>query len=568
MIDFAAKVHYKVHFDVLSKEGTDDLLYEIISVIANWLKNKHKKAALQWNWKHFRKFGQFKSDDGSVYASTTSFYPESGERYWACRIVEYPYRQYAFNNGINSLDVAPRIWTTEIGYEQRERDRATISFVVYYTDKAGFFGPLDSPPPLSTPRIVYDMLYSPRFSCVMGNITLSGRVLSAKVGEADRFAALLMDESRLVPILLMIPNRDEDAEISHQEMQRLSGEVMRNVIGNAIVYCADDAIYSAELSYFLNKQYWCYPGQMRIYWPNMNPSNPSDGQRHRYVCETQIQDLGSAEVIGIIRRVLSQDIRYYESREMFRMEDCADLYKASKIEELRMKYSAQKELTRKTQEQSSQYEVDYYKLTDENYTLRSKNQALSRKLSEIKQINYQLENTYAAYAQQYKAMQEKEASLENIRSIAQLPKTPYEIGDYFRKIYGESIDFTERGIASLKHCRTTPSLLWECLYAIANYLTPLYNQNCVDIKSEFHNLCGWEMAGREGHETRKNNKLMALRKDVYEGREISIEPHVKRGRVEGASNFIRVYYCYDVKTSRIVIGHVGSHLDNYTTSLL
>ena len=58
---------------------------------------------------------------------------------------------------------------------------------------------------------------------------------------------------------------------------------------------------------------------------------------------------------------------------------------------------------------------------------------------------------------------------------------------------------------------------------------------------------------------------MAQRMDSYDGREIIIEPHVAKGNREGDPNFIRVYFAYDSVSRKIIIGHVGRHLDNYTT---
>jgi len=64
-----------------------------------------------------------------------------------------------------------------------------------------------------------------------------------------------------------------------------------------------------------------------------------------------------------------------------------------------------------------------------------------------------------------------------------------------------------------------------------------------------------------------HQKLMALRRDDYHGREISIEPHVRFDRSEkktGAA-YQRLYYCYDAETRMILVGYVGNHMDNHST---
>ena len=58
---------------------------------------------------------------------------------------------------------------------------------------------------------------------------------------------------------------------------------------------------------------------------------------------------------------------------------------------------------------------------------------------------------------------------------------------------------------------------------------------------------------------------MILRKDTYEGRELSFEPHIKfpkSARKTGAQ-YQRLYYAYDSQTRKIIVGYVGDHLENY-----
>ena len=77
------------------------------------------------------------------------------------------------------------------------------------------------------------------------------------------------------------------------------------------------------------------------------------------------------------------------------------------------------------------------------------------------------------------------------------------------------------------------------------------------------------MASREAvrhpEETRKIAEMMNLRKDIYEEREISVEPHIKfpkSSRKTGAQ-YQRLYYAYDPETRKVIVGYVGDHLENY-----
>ena len=74
------------------------------------------------------------------------------------------------------------------------------------------------------------------------------------------------------------------------------------------------------------------------------------------------------------------------------------------------------------------------------------------------------------------------------------------------------------------------------------------------------------MARGEGAMTRRDNTLMKQFRDVYDGREINIEAHIKTSQSQESSpKFLRVYFCYDGTLRKILIGHCGSHQDNYST---
>ncbi len=156
MIDLAARVHYKVHFDIVKRFHDVSLFDEVIHSIYDWLHWKYKGKVTSWNWQQFRRYGDFRTEDFIVYAKTTSISDEKGLYNWACKIEEYePSQPYEEDQTILK---APRIWTTEIGFQQADNDRAIISYVVYYTDKAGFIGIIEKSPAPTLPGFVRNLL--------------------------------------------------------------------------------------------------------------------------------------------------------------------------------------------------------------------------------------------------------------------------------------------------------------------------------------------------------------------------------------------------------------------------
>jgi hypothetical protein len=82
----------------------------------------------------------------------------------------------------------------------------------------------------------------------------------------------------------------------------------------------------------------------------------------------------------------------------------------------------------------------------------------------------------------------------------------------------------------------------------------------------FREKTGYELAMSEGKQTQDDKKLMRLRKIVHDGREYDITPHVKHGNVE--PKLVRVHFAFDEGAKKIVVGHVGRHIPNYTSKMM
>ena len=157
--------------------------------------------------------------------------------------------------------------------------------------------------------------------------------------------------------------------------------------------------------------------------------------------------------------------------------------------------------------------------------------------------------------------------MEKLRNLPQYPKTPEEIADFFEGHFSDRLAFTKKGRNSLQECTTMPEILWDALYQMATKLYDLYTDAEVkSVENAFNNASNLRMARCEGKMTRKDSSLMRQYEDEYEGRRISIEPHVKTSEnKESSPKFLRVYFCFDDISKKIVIGSCGKHLNNYTT---
>ena len=84
-----------------------------------------------------------------------------------------------------------------------------------------------------------------------------------------------------------------------------------------------------------------------------------------------------------------------------------------------------------------------------------------------------------------------------------------------------------------------------------------------NFQGRFKDLTGLDQSMTEGKMTKNDNKLMARRRQIYEGRQIDITPHLKYGVDD--PKLLRIHFFVDEEKSRFVVGHCGGHLDTYGT---
>ena len=193
---------------------------------------------------------------------------------------------------------------------------------------------------------------------------------------------------------------------------------------------------------------------------------------------------------------------------------------------------------------AEQLETQNNKIKADNATLKANNEAMRQAFAE------------------FSAMK---AIVDRVQSVEKMPKTNEDVVACFQLFFADRLGFTERGQKTAVKCDINPEMLWTCLFQVARVLVDLYRNGVRDIETTFKECTGWELAPTEGSMTREISDMMSQRKDIYEGREISVEPHIKfpkSARKTGAQ-YQRLYYAYDSETRRIVVGYVGDHLENY-----
>lgn len=127
------------------------------------------------------------------------------------------------------------------------------------------------------------------------------------------------------------------------------------------------------------------------------------------------------------------------------------------------------------------------------------------------------------------------------------------------------LDLTARGWSSLGGCGKDPEVLWNALADLALVAWELLSGDVpVDVQRAFNARSTFAYVRGAGGMTRRDARLMQAYQDEYQGRPVSCEAHLRRGSDDADPTSVRVYFCYDAVSGRIVVSHCGGHLPTYT----
>ena len=508
-------------------------------------------------WTAMKYGNQITSENGIVHLKSLYHQRNDLMQFWACKIIE----------SCPSRDgCAPREWTTEIGFEQNTQDSATISIVIYYNDRPGFIGPCEEDPGGSIPKILKYFVEDPSVECSTESYPFDLKAKHLMPGDFPDFWKIVCDANREIPVVYISPRKISETTSAGENL--VDPQKLVNLLGpNALVYYADDIDFSREMTQLCRPDdFGCYSGALRIYAPHPRTQDPNDCYRHRYISARNLIELGD-EVYQILRRALAQDVHFYD--KMFRMEDCKLLNDRVAAEKRKLEYreSLEDELLGNTIEKEKSLQEQLDKIDEERFQWELDREEYETQIRNLKSDLYQSKAREDAYREEATLSNKRKDALTSVRKISKYPQTAAEVGKYFAIHFVDRIDFTENGKASLKDCGTRLDILWDALYQIVTLLYDLYEDDEVKLVDQtFNRKSKLQLARGEGTMTRKDSKLMRQYTDVYHGKEIDIQAHIKTNETNDTSNrFLRIYFYYDSNTHKIIIGSCGKHLDNYTT---
>ena len=229
----------------------------------------------------------------------------------------------------------------------------------------------------------------------------------------------------------------------------------------------------------------------------------------------------------------------------------ADLFKAMEKQEKRIRQlEGEKSEAFERGRDAAQKDID-----DLNDKLNEQARDIASKKATIEQM----QNSY-----QQNALRDR--VLEQIHTVDEWPGDNEGIVKFFLAAYGDRIDFTERGFSTASKCEMKPEKVWDILYRVAVPMVDLFRSGRDNLsEKDIADAAGFDMSFREGAETREREEFMKYRRDNYQGKKISVEPHLKFRGAKNEADYQRLHFWYDKEKQRIVIGYMGDHLPNAAT---
>ncbi len=566
MHDLSSVMFYNTKFRIKRVDSDTDLLWLIVLHIRNWMTHKYNKKGVNCIPTDLRKWSSFKI--GKPVFSFTNF-PYDDEiqlvsdyftncddsndcnEYWACVITEKRVPQTPF---------APRIWTTELGFEHINADEAEISCVLSYSDKSGHIGPVEAKPFPSIPRIIQNIISDNKIKCTCGSDIPSDTARAVEKGQWSELWTRILSDGRELPYIIVNCFSDKSGFLV--EPQKLA----YSMCSNALVFYPDSIDSSAELITTFPRYYSCEKGYVRCYVPHCNPQHDKDSYRHRFITADEIAEFGEDGVIDIFRRALVQNIEKYT--DLFRIDNVKRIREVKKreqiIQNIHNKYQTILIEQKATIEKSAEDLLEEA-INQQEQLERERDEALLDSCRLEEELKRQRNQVFALSAQVESMRVDAEkgralAKSEQARSVCCKMEDLDDVVLYFEIMYADRLVFTESAKKSIKACSLEISELWNWLFSLAEYMFALFSESEAGIEKRFKELTGIECGRGEGSQTRKDKKLMKQFFTEYEGETINVEMHLK-----SKNRLNALHFGFSHAKQKLIIDHCGEHLTNSLT---
>ena len=537
-MQYSSHTNYQTSFRV-ERTNEEQTFFDLLRVLYDWLKTKEKEKTLKGGWKDFIHKAQWKNCYGThANIITETCIEGDGKRAWVLEYV-HPDKELGYE----------RYWHTNVGIRDLGNELVVSVRIAYSWNQESLSRHTNIPQP-SVPYFVRQLIS--RFNVFSGGKSI--RLLNEPVSvssetEVSMLSHIIFLAERKYPVIVFNGSSDPMIREAQYLATQLAGKVQVLVIQS-------NPEMAKALKDHLDKDYHVHYNFMRVFYPLAG--NRDRFQRHRFF-DVQSQEY-TEQREGIVHGLLCNH-NIQEHKSVLTIADIKRLISRQRILKMREENTKSSPDELKTQiDELYKYIEDVEKERDvakdeaEDYA-----QQVDRREADLKTLEWKLKSLEKSHPNK---------GVDLKAELFTLPADLYDVVTLASKIHADTLIFADEAFTSAKASKSEyRDEAWEILSYMAKTLYDLkFNtESSGDIGKKFSETTGYEYSKTEGPKTKKDRKLSRLRKITHDGKDYEIWPHIGKGNDTSGKKCVRIHFAYDNEKRKILIGYVGSHMDNAST---
>jgi hypothetical protein len=527
--------NYRTSFKVVNTDG--DKFRRLKQCVYGWILQKEKDEELRQNKTSFLSRVDLRNLPTTRSRIRTNYFRSDEFEAWAVKYTEQDREQGRL-----------RFWHTDIGLRTHGDDVIVSVQNSFSWNKENITANREDPPP-SVPKVVRYVVKDFTVYSGRNEFRLTETPLRlGKLDQAEALAQFIQSPERSYPLIVFNGATSESESESALLARKLTGKCQ-------VVLVDDNAELSRRVRSLLPENFWTAHGNFRVYFPFNRRNNPPERHRWFSVADSAYQSMREVMIAGLLSNNTVTEHHAVESiTDISRLISRNDLVQRATADD---GASAELQEFFKLYEELERERDDYRLLADRTASERDE------AIEESKRLRWETGSLREELDQSRKGS----APAEIAQLLKTLPQTLLEVIELAKEIFAQKLCITEQALESAKDCESCTVINegWRMLFHLQEelYRMKFDSDKKLDLEREFANQTGLDLAMSEGRKTQQDRKLMNLRKIRFEGREYDITPHVKYGN--RSPKMLRLHFAFDEEKKRIIVGFLGSHLENATS---
>lgn len=460
------------------------------------------------------------------------------------------------------FDERARRWSVEITLRQSEDRTVRFTTVVKNWMIQNYIGEYPTPPSASAPSYIRNLLDDPAMTCKKGDVVLRSQPINVTNKTCQAVYAQLLSETRQAPFVFIAHSPQTENVLVNP------ARIAAALIGNANVYVLPTLSVVDEMNYYLGEVLRCEYGSVRVYQSHIDKADPANARLHRYLSASTIAQFGEDGILRFLTNGIARNGASFRLTDFTSFTDIFTERRRHAIKKLATESKGKTEETlvvweenEKLTSQAAEWELLASQYESENTNLRKENAGLKYRMEEADRVRYRIRDL--------------ESQVEGIKQLTTLPLSLANILTTVENLFPNRIEVADNALVSAREYSNEHdgywrrpeqlAIAWEMVFGLATKLHDLVfvdeSKNLEDDFGRFFST--FELAMSEGKQTKKDSRLMALRQISHGGEQIDITMHIKYGTRK--PKMLRLHFAIKREAKKLIVGHFGDHLENYST---